>query len=50
MATDAEALAGADETRYINTKQAKDNYAQKTYANELDFSTSDAAGTTVVAH
>lgn len=26
MCTDAEALAGTDETRYINSKQAKDNY------------------------
>lgn len=26
MATDEEALAGSDETRYINSKQAKDNY------------------------
>ena len=26
MATDAEALAGIDETRYINSKQVKDNY------------------------
>ena len=26
MATDAEALAGTDETRYINSKQVKDNY------------------------
>jgi len=26
MLTDAEALAGTDETRYINSKQAKDNY------------------------
>lgn len=29
MATDAEALAGTDETRYINPKQAKDNYSNK---------------------
>jgi hypothetical protein len=26
MATDEEALAGTDQTRYINPKQAKDNY------------------------
>lgn len=26
LATDAEALAGTDETRYINSKQVKDNY------------------------
>lgn len=26
MATDAEALSGTDETRYINSKQVKDNY------------------------
>ena len=28
MATDAEALAGTDETRYINSKQAKSTYEQ----------------------
>lgn len=27
MATDAEATTGTDATRYINSKQAKDNYA-----------------------
>ena len=26
MCTDAEAVTGTDETRYINSKQAKDNY------------------------
>lgn len=29
MSTDAEATAGTDETRYINAKQAKDNYSDK---------------------
>ncbi len=50
MCTDAEALAGTDETRYINSKQAKDNYAQKSYANILDFTTADWSWTVVQAH
>lgn len=50
LATDAEVTTGTNQTRYINAKQAKDNYALKTYANILDFNITDATGTVVVAH
>lgn len=46
MATDAEANTGTDETRYVNSKQAK----PKSYAWVLDHNTSDASWTVVVAH
>ena len=50
MSDNAGVVTGTNETDYINPKQAKDNYAQRTYANVLNFSTSDSAGTTVQAH
>lgn len=49
LATDAEATTGTDETRYINSKQAKDNYgawltmttaSQTTWVNTTTYSTS----------
>ena len=47
MATDAEALAGTDQTRYINSKQAKDNY--ETLVNVVT-GTRDASWSENVAH
>ncbi len=36
LATDAEALAGTDQTRYINSKQVKDNYVSKSAVIPVD--------------
>jgi len=35
MLTDAEATTGTDETRYLNSKQAKDNYGTVIIATDV---------------
>ena len=41
MATDAEALAGTDQERYVNAKQVKDNYKFTVIASDVIVAASD---------
>lgn len=43
MCTDAEATTGTDETRYINAKQAKDNYNLTVIASDIPVYTVSSA-------
>ena len=50
LATDAEALAGTDEVRYVNSKQVKDNYEQLVNVWSFARDLSTATGALVIAH
>lgn len=51
MASDLEATTATDETKYINPKQAKDNYALVTGTDHYTISeNSTAPADTVLAH